>query len=274
MNDGTGWSLVTGSAAGVTTLRLDRPHRRNALDHDLLGRLVTGVGEARGRGDGAVVLTGGDTFFSSGGDVGSMPSAGDDLFGAASRLALAHELIEAVVRSDLVVVAAVEGYAVGVAWGLVLACDLVVAAEDAFFLAPFADRGLTADGGTAYHLPRHLGPQRAARLLLQGERLPAREAAAAGLVSELVTAGTATGRAQEVAGALAAGPRESNALTKRLLTASTREGLPGFLATERSAVALAGHGRDSAEGRAAFTERRAPRFDRPATGTPTGEERT
>ncbi|MBP2366502.1 enoyl-CoA hydratase/isomerase family protein [Pseudonocardia parietis] len=252
-------SLVVDVAAGVTTLRLHRPHRRNALDHALLEQLATALREAERRGQAAVVLTGGDTYFSSGGDIGSMPTSSDGLFGPASRLALVHEVIETVTRSDVVVVAAVEGYAVGAAWGLVLACDLVVAAEDAFFAAPFAARGLTADGGTAYHLPRRLGPQRAAKHLLLGERLTAGAAAEAGLVSEVVAPGAATGQAVAIAQRLALGPRESNALTKRL-QAATRADLGEFLATERMAVSLAGHGGDAAEGRAAFTDRREPRF--------------
>lgn len=252
-------SLVVEVAAGVTTLRLHRPHRRNALDHAVLEQLATGLREAEQGGQAAVVLTGGDAYFSSGGDIGSMPTSGDGLFGAASRLALVHEVIEMITRSDVVVVAAVEGYAVGAAWGLVLACDLVVAAEDAYFAAPFAARGLAADGGTAYHLPLRLGPQRAAKHLLLGERLTARAAADAGLVSELAPPGTATGQAVAIAHRLALGPRESNALTKRL-QAATRADLGEFLATERMAVSLAGHGGDAAEGRAAFTDRREPRF--------------
>jgi 2-(1,2-epoxy-1,2-dihydrophenyl)acetyl-CoA isomerase len=251
--------LVVDGSAGLTTLRLQRPHRRNALDHTLLERLVSELRAAARRGDAALVLTGGDSYFSSGGDVASMPSAADGLFGPASRLALVHEVVETIVRTDVVVVAAVEGYAVGAAWGLVLACDLVVAAEDAFFAAPFAARGLTADAGTAYHLPRRLGPQRAARHLLLGERLSAPAAADAGLVSEVVPAGTATARATEIAARLAAGPRGSNALTKRL-AARAHAGLADFLASERVAVSLAGQGPDAAEGRAAFTERREPRF--------------
>ncbi|BBG03851.1 2-(1,2-epoxy-1,2-dihydrophenyl)acetyl-CoA isomerase [Pseudonocardia autotrophica] len=251
--------VVTEVDAGISVLRLNRPHRRNAIDHALVEGLASGFRDAERRGDAAVVLTGGDSFFSAGGDVGSMPSASDGLFGAAGRLALIHDLIEHIRRSDMVVIAAVEGYAVGVSWGLVLACDLVVAAEDAFFAAPFAERGLAADGGAAYHLSRRLGPQRAARHLLLGDRLPADAAFDAGLVSEVVEPSTSTGRARDLAARLAAGPRESNAVTKRLMTSSTAD-LSSFLASERMAVALAGHGADAAEGRLAFAERRDPRF--------------
>jgi len=252
--------LLTTTERGVTTLRLNRPHRRNALDAALLRALLSGLREAEERGDRAVVLTGGPDHFSSGGDVSSMPGPDDGLFGPASRLELVHELVLRIVRSDLVVVAAVEGYAVGAAWGVVLACDLVVAADDARFSAPFAARGLTADAGTAFHLPRRLGPQRAATHLLLGTPLDAPTAHRAGLVTEMVPAGETGSRSEEVARAVAHGPREATTLTKTLARQEWAPALTAFLEAERVAVSLAGHGTDAREGRAAFLERREPSF--------------
>jgi 2-(1,2-epoxy-1,2-dihydrophenyl)acetyl-CoA isomerase len=252
--------LHVSCAAGVTTLRLERPERRNAVDEALAEALLREVRAAKGRGDAALVLTGGPSYFSSGGDVGSMPGPEGGLFGAAARLERLHEVILELAGADLVTIAAVEGYAVGVAWGLVLGCDLVVAADDAFFVAPFAARGLTADGGVAFHLPRALGRQRAAAHLYLGERLPARSAYDAGLVTELVAPGTATDRAEELAARLAAGPRESNALTKSLVARAATDELAAFLRAERVAVSLAGHGRNAQEGKSAFRERREPDF--------------
>lgn len=83
-------------------------------------------------------------------------------------------------------IAAVEGFAVGVAWSLVRCCDVVVTAEDAFSAAPFPQRGMAPDGGLAWFLTRSLGPTRAAELLMPGERFPAPTAAAAGLVNRVV----------------------------------------------------------------------------------------
>ncbi|MEO9323510.1 enoyl-CoA hydratase/isomerase family protein [Nocardioides sp. C4-1] len=245
---------------GVTTFRIDRPERRNALDAATLEALLDALRGAERRGDAALVVTGGPVHFSSGGDVSSMPTAADGLQGAAGRLRLVHEVIQAFTGSDVLVVAAVEGYAIGAAWGVVLACDLVVAADDAWFAAPFAARGLAADASTAYHLPRRLGHQRAARHLYLGERLTAPDAHAAGLVSHLSPAGLATDTAAELAGRLAGGARETNALTKSLATRGRTGELADFLTAERTAVALAGHGAESREGRAAFLERREPSF--------------
>ncbi|MBD0862863.1 enoyl-CoA hydratase/isomerase family protein [Gordonia sp. zg691] len=243
----------------VTLLRIDRPHRRNALDAETIKLLKAGLEESARRRDAAVVITGGDEFFSSGGDVASMPGPEDGVFGPAARLSLIHDLVTSMVHADQLIIGAVERYALGAAWGIVLACDLVVAADNAYFKAPFAARGMTADAGTAYHLPRRLGQQRAAAHLYLGEPLTAADARTAGLVTETVEAGHATARAVELAATLAAGPIQSNAITKSLL-AQDRADLAGFLANERTAMSLAGHGADAREGQTAFLERREPNF--------------
>lgn len=245
---------------GVAVARLNRPARRNALDGAAVDGLLGALDAAEQRGDRVLVLTGGDRFFSAGGDVFSMPGTDDGLLGPAARLTRVHDLVLRMTRSDLLTVAAVEGYAIGAAWGLVLAADVVVAAEDAWFSAPFAARGLTADAGTAFHLPRRLGRHRAASHLLLGRRLTASEALDAGLLTEVVAAGQATPRAVDLARTLADGPSESNLLTKSLVTRQYGGDLADFLAAERTAVSLAGHGRDAREGRAAFLERREPHF--------------
>ncbi|MBK1783118.1 enoyl-CoA hydratase/isomerase family protein [Prauserella cavernicola] len=245
---------------GIATVTLHRPQVRNALDDASWAALRTALtefGEQRIR---ALVLTGGDRFFSAGGDVSSMADPGDRLTGAAERLQRAHGVFSLLSTAEFPVIAAVERYAIGVAWGLVLACDLVVAAEDAFFQAPFALRGLVADGATAWALPRAAGRHRAMRYLLLGERMPAREAFEFGLVTELAEPGTATTVANGFATRLAEGPRESNALTKSLVRQGGSVPPEAFLEAERLAVALAGHGRDSAEGRAAFLDKREPDF--------------
>lgn len=241
----------------VLELRLDRPHRRNALDHQLVEELLhaLAVDAPRAR---AIVLTGGDLHFSSGGDVGTMPGPSDGLFGPAARLSLIHRAVREIRAAAAPTVAAVDGYAIGAAWGLVLGCDVVVAADDAFFLAPFARRGLASDGGVAWHLTRALGRQAATRHLLLGERLAAQDAYDAGLVTRVCPTGSATTVALELAADLASGPLESLAVTRWMCDVAEHEGLEAFLREERVGVSLAGHGRDAAEGHAAFAARRDP----------------
>jgi 2-(1,2-epoxy-1,2-dihydrophenyl)acetyl-CoA isomerase len=248
---------------GVAIVRLDRPDVRNAFDAaawEGLADALVALDRAEAR---AIVLTGGPEVFSSGGDVRSMGAEGDRVDAPAWRIRLAHRAVRAVARLRAPVVASVEGYAVGAAWGVVLVCDLVVASRSAFFAAPFAQRALVADAGLAWSLSRRVGHHRAAELLLLGERLPAVEAHAHGLVTRLVEPGTADEHALALAGQLASGAADAAMLTKALLTRAAALSLDAFLDDEAALVALNGYSRDVAEGRQAFLEKRPPRFQRP-----------
>lgn len=246
---------------GVVTLQFDRPDVRNALDlqtwAELGDALTNAADDPQAR---AIVLSGGDTSFSAGGDLNSMPRPGRRLMAPADRLTAAHSVLTKIAAIRVPVVAAVERYGIGAAWSLALACDLVVAGEQAFFQAPFASRGLIADSGAGWHLSRRLGHQRAARYLLLGERMTAQTAYELGLVSHLTTDGVVTAKARTLAGILADGPGESNALTKSLIRRAGSLTLADYLETERVAFALAAHGRDAHEGLTAFFEKREPCF--------------
>lgn len=257
MND----KVQLSKTGAVATITLNRAEVRNAFDLEMWQGLAVSLRNV-GRDDQvrAVVLTGGKSFFSAGGDVSSMRGGGSKLTAPVERLAVAHEVLHEIEALDAPVIAAVERYAIGVAWGLALACDLLVAGRSAFFQAPFALRGLVADGATAWSLPRRLGHQQAMRYLLLGERMPAEDAHRAGLVSHVVDDGQATTVAGELAEELARGPAESNAITKSLARRSESLGLHQFLEAERVAVALGAHGHDAVEGRTAFTEKRPPEF--------------
>lgn len=245
---------------GVAVVTMQRPAVRNALDREAWSALGEAFRALSRDGVRAVVFTGGDQWFSSGGDVTTMRLTGDRVTDAGARVRLAEDVVRAIVECSAPVVAAVEGFAVGAAWGLVLACDVVVASRSSFFMAPFIQRGFIADAGLAWALPRRLGHQKAAGLLLLGERLPAPEAAELGLVSRLVEQGNAQQEALAVAAALAAGPQDSITLTKRLLHQAQDMSLDAFLDVEHLTVGLNAHGRDAAEGHRAFVEKRSPRF--------------
>ena len=246
---------------GVAVVTLDRPQARNALDWAAWESLGGQLAELDRDDVRAVVLTGGDRWFSAGGDVTSMGSnPGQGVTAPAARVRLVHRVVRALTTCRAPVIAAVEGFAVGAAWGLVLSCDLVVASREAFFAAPFAQRALVADAGLARSLSRHLGHQRAAELLLLGERLPAARAHELGLVNRLVAPGEATDSALALARQLAAGPADAIRLTTSLLRRAPDRTLDDFLDDEHLAVALNGHSPDLAEGRQAFLEKRPPRF--------------
>lgn len=253
---------VTMAGPGVGVITLDGPRRRNALAQPTMMALDNAV--ARVFDDEsvrAVVLTGAGGFFSGGGDLKSPRGQGRGVGAPAGRLGVIQHTLDLLHRRTKPVIAAVEGGAVGVGWSLVLACDLAIAADDAYFLAPFTERGLVPDGGIAWFLVRALGRRRAARLLMLPERLPAGQAAKLGLVNEIVPKDTALDAAVSLAARLAAGPPDALALTKRLLhAAEATSSYRDFLDLEWTAAALAMHGPDLAEGLAAFAERRPPEF--------------
>lgn len=253
--------IHTSLADGVVTLTLHRPEVRNALDKktwlDLSAALSKTAEDSNVR---AIVITGGDKFFSAGGDIDSMPRPGPVVTSPSERLTVAHRVLQQIADHPAPVIAAVERHAIGAAWGLVLGCDLVVAGEGAFFQAPFALRGLVADSGTAWHLPSRIGYQRAMRYLLAAERMPAPLAHDLGLVSAISADGQSTGDAVAMALELASGPSESNALTKSLARRSTSLPLSDYLELERITFALGAHGRNAKEGLDAFIERREPRY--------------
>lgn len=252
---------------GVAVVTLNRPDVRNAAGTTTwpgLWDMLTSAEDADAR---AIVITGAGDSFCAGGDLKDPGPRGEGVLGATMRLGWAHDVLGRINHLPLPVIAAVEGPAVGVGWGLALACDLVVAARGAFFSAPFLDRGLVPDGGVVWHLARTVGTKRAADLALSGRQVTADEAMTLGLVSRVVGDGEALGAALADAETMVSKPADALRLTKRLLRTAATQDLATFLDSERHSVALNSHGPDPAEGRAAFREKRAPRF-----GLPRGQQ--
>lgn len=255
--------LVDRPEPGVAVLTLNRPAVRNAIGWRTWELLDAAIGElVEDDTCRAVVLTGAGGAFSAGGDVKTSPSRGVGLGAPAARLRTGQRVLENLLKLPKPVLAAVEGPAMGIGWSLALACDVVVAARSATFGAPFVLRGLVPDGGAAWFLTRAVGRQRAATLLLTGERLAAAEAAELGVVSLLTETGDALTVATELAGRLARGPAEALRLTKDMMRAALDLPLERFLEMEWLAATLDLTGPDAAEGRAAFVEKRDPDFSK------------
>ena len=241
--------------AGVLTLTLDYPERRNALAvplrEDLHRILEAAQGDAAIR---AIVLTGAGGVFCSGGDISGMDST--DAEAARERMRRTHRIIRLMVAGRLPIVAAVEGWCVGAGLSVACACDTIVAAEDARFMAGFGKVGLIADLGLPFTLPARIGAGRARQMFLYGTQLDATAAERIGLVDHLVPKGGALAKATELAAFLAAQAALPIALTKQILA----EGLDRALEDERHFQATCFLSADHAEGRAAFLGKRAPQF--------------
>lgn len=241
----------------VAVLTLNRPDRRNALDHGARRELIEALGRAAAdRGTRVIVLVGSGDFFCAGGDVGAMSRDPD---AAQERMVVLGRLARAIVQSPKPVVAAVEGGASGLGLSLAAACDHVVAAENARFTAAFGRLGLVADTGLFWSLTGRVGPARARQFLLFGESVSATEAAAIGIANEVVGPGESLPTALARAGRLAASSPAAVAATKRIL-AHPRQDLDALLDAETDAQVSLLASRDFEEGRCAFLERREPVF--------------
>jgi 2-(1,2-epoxy-1,2-dihydrophenyl)acetyl-CoA isomerase len=249
---------------GVATLALDRPKALNALDDAMAAAIAAAA--ARCEADAAVravVLTGGEHFM-AGGDLRSFAARlGTDEGTTAAFEALIHRVHAGILvlrRMPKPVVAAVRGACAGFGMSLMMACDLAVAAEDAYFTLAYVNIGTSPDGGSTFALPRLVGTRRAMELALLGDRFGAADALRLGLVNRVVPAARVQGEATALAARLAAGPGLAIARTKRLVNASFDNSLETQLQAEAEAFAASAVTEDFAEGVRAFLAKRPPQF--------------
>jgi enoyl-CoA hydratase/carnithine racemase len=215
----------------LAILTIDRPERRNALGSRDAKAIAAAV-EDGSRGARALILTGAGDAFSSGGDLDELERWSDlEPAEIASTLYVSFQgMIRAIRKSDAIVIAAINGAAVGAGMDLALACDLRVAADTARLGQVWVRLGVIPGTGGAW-LTQHLaGPGRAARLLLTGELIDAQEALAAGLVNEVCPRSELMDRARALAARILAHPPAGVVANKRALVAATGEGLEAALA--------------------------------------------
>jgi 2-(1,2-epoxy-1,2-dihydrophenyl)acetyl-CoA isomerase len=259
-------AILHSDADGIRRITLNRPEAANALrpvDRDRLIELVNEADEDHAIR--VVVIAANGRHFCSGADVTGIArsNSGDAKRATDSMRKImngAQRLVAAVLDCGKPVIAVVNGAAAGIGAHLALAADLVVAAEDASFVEVFVRRGLVVDGGGAYLLPRRMGMQKAKELAFFGDKLPAAEALALGLVNRVVPAAELGATADEFARRLAAGPTTAISLTKRLLNASPDGDRAAAFLAEAMAQEIQSTAEDSREGVRSFMERRPPEF--------------
>ena len=221
---------VEGAVAVVT---LNRPEARNAIDDELRELLRARMTELADRPDvSVIVLTGAGSAFSAGGDVTAMrerasAAPGVVAFTGWRRQRRTAAFVRTVHSLEKITIAALNGPAVGLGMDLALACDFIVAAEDAWLASAFVNRGLIPDGGGLYHLPRRIGLARTKELIFTGRRVSAPEALAMGLVDRLAPAGEVVATATEFASSFVGAPAPAIALMKTLVNKSFESTLEG-----------------------------------------------
>lgn len=244
-------------------LELNRPERLNAWNKELGLALRDTVADlAADNSVRAVLVTGAGRAFSSGADL-SDPSpqtaAGHpDLYKVLTERY--HPIITGIRSMPKPVVAAVQGAAAGIGLSLALACDLVVAAESAYFLLAFVNIGLVPDGGSSLLVPSRIGFTRAAELAMLGERLPSGQALDWGLINRVWADEDLLPQAEQLVRRLSNGPTRSYAGMKRQLNAWLYARIDEQLELEAQVQQEVGGSADFAEGVAAFSARRQPVF--------------
>lgn len=252
-------TLQAQTVGAVRCLTLAHRPTRNALVPAMSERLIEEVLAAADDGLGAIVITGAEGCFCSGGDVQALAAQQALPPGAQHRrLGVLNELVRTLRDSPLPVIAAVEGAAAGAGFSLMLACDLTVAAEDARFVMAYARLGLTPDGGGSFHLARALPPARAFAALALAEPLSAATLEQAGLVHTVVPTGQALPEAIVLAQRLADGPRTAVAAIKRLVQQAQLQAMPAHLELERTLFVRELHGAFARAAIPAFLDRSRP----------------
>jgi 2-(1,2-epoxy-1,2-dihydrophenyl)acetyl-CoA isomerase len=250
---------------GVGRITLNRPDSLNAWRSDF-GRELKQVIE-RDAADPdvrALLITGAGRGFSSGADLkaGFDPAPDDGLPDIRKELhELYHPIIAGVRRLEKPVVAAVNGPAVGIGASLAFACDLVLAAESAFFGLAFVNIGLMPDGGSTLFVPTAVGKARAFQMALLGERVEAARALDWGLVNYVYPDDRLLDEANALVERLAAGPTRSYASSKQALNRMLYPDLDGQLDLEAELQHALARTNDFQEGVLAFVEKREPAFD-------------
>ncbi len=238
---------------GVLLVTINRPDARNAINTETAQALADAMQELDADSTlTAGIITGAGGTFCAGMDLkaflaGERPSIGARGFAGIVEQPPAKPLI-----------AAVEGFALAGGFEIVLACDLVVAAEDAVFGLPEVKRGLVAAGGGLLRLPEHAPYRLAMEWALTGRRVPAAEAHAAGLINRLVPAGEALAAAQELARSVAANGPLAVRATKQVMSGARDWSAEERFIRQREITEPVRASDDAKEGARAFAEKRSP----------------
>jgi len=251
----------------VATITLNKPGKKNALGDVLTPALRRLLPQLEAMGEvGCVMITGAGDAFCSGGDVSGMGGGGSSSATWQERVTRLtrgqEELTGRLYRLAKPTVAALPGAAAGAGLSIALACDLRVAADNAFVTTAFRNIGLSGDYGASWFLPRLVGLARAKSLFYRSARISAEEGLAMGLIDAVFPRDSFRADAFDYAREIAMGPTEALGLMKINLQRGLEQPLDASLALEATHMIQSGSGPEAREAIAAFMEKRAPVFHR------------
>jgi enoyl-CoA hydratase len=245
----------------IATITLNRPEKLNALSPDLLKELYKALNDADTDASvRVIVITGGETVFAAGADLGAMDAGMPDVVQAFAARFAAHNPFDYIEQIGKPVIAAIAGYALGGGLELALCCDLRLAADNAKFGQPEIRVGLIPGAGGTQRLPRLIGMTKAKELIMLGETINTEEALQLGLINAVVPAENLLDEARKLAARLIKRPPFGLRLAKTVMNMGADRDLQSALALERQAFAMLFGTEDQKEGIRAFIEKRKPDF--------------
>ena len=256
-------TLIISRDEGAGIIQLNRPHKRNAITFEMMDELERALSEfADDDATRAIVITGGESFFSSGMDLNALKDVGSpkEFTAYMSRWRQLNKAIETNARP---VIAAIEGFCLTGGLELALACDLRVGAEGSSYTITSSKIGTVPGAGGTQRLPRIVGISNALDILFSADPIDAERAAAMGLINRRVPKGQALAAAKSLAAVYAQRAPLSLQFSKRAVYAGMQMPLAEALEFEGFLVNTIYVSNDKREGIVSFLEKRAPRF----TGT-------
>ncbi len=244
--------------ARIWTITVNRPQALNALNHEVLQELAHAFSELRRDSAArALIITGaGERAFVAGADIGTLSEL--STVEGLEFVKLGHRVMRAIEEAPVPVIAAVNGFALGGGLELALACDFIVAAENARFGQPEINLGVIPGFGGTQRLAHRIGLTRATEAIMLGEMIDARKALEWGLVNRVVAPQALMETAKELAEQLANKPPVALRQAKAALRASMTMDEDAGLSFEQQAFAVAFGSADRVEGTKAFLEKRKP----------------
>jgi 2-(1,2-epoxy-1,2-dihydrophenyl)acetyl-CoA isomerase len=259
--------LEVAITGGIATLTMNRPEARNALSMEMRSALSDSLHDIE-RDDSVrcVVLKGAGDHFMAGGDVKGMAETVKTKGSEAIRKEFIlrihdlHTIMYAMRRMPKPIIASCKGAAAGAGVSMALACDLIIAEEDAFFTLAYCKIGTSPDGSSSFHLPRAVGIKKAMEIALLGDRFSAQTAKDIGMINFVVPTGELDVETTKLATRLANGPTHVYGNTKALFYRSLESEFESQLQAEAEYFADSAAHEDFKEGVTAFVEKREPKF--------------
>jgi len=244
---------------GIASLTLNRPEVFNAFNEQLSADVIDALKKtAKDKSIRVLVISGSGKAFCSGQDLKSI--AGKQRSLSESIHKRYNPMIKAIRNLPIPVIAKLNGVAAGAGCSLALACDIIIASEQASLIEVFINVGLVMDSGSSYFLPRLVGSARAFELATLGSKVSASQAAEWGMINKVVPAGQLDEEVNQLAARYAKAPTKAIGLMKKMLNKSFHSDLDTMLEYEAFCQEIAGRSEDYKEGVSAFVEKRTPNF--------------